>query len=53
MNRRYEYLLRPLPVGNVLLKNRMVSTAGTPHRTLPCGRRRDPAVRLRGRARSR
>ena len=31
MNRRYEYLLRPLPVGNVLLKNRMVSTAGIPH----------------------
>lgn len=31
MSKRYELLLSPLPVGNVLLKNRMVSTAGIPH----------------------
>lgn len=31
MSKRYERLLSPLPVGNVLLKNRMVSTAGIPH----------------------
>lgn len=31
MSKRYEHLLSPLPVGNVLLKNRMVSTAGIPH----------------------
>ncbi len=31
MSKRYELLLSPLQVGNVLLKNRMVSTAGIPH----------------------
>lgn len=31
MSKRYERLLSPLAVGNVLLKNRMVSTAGIPH----------------------
>lgn len=31
MSKRYERLLSPLQVGNVLLKNRMVSTAGIPH----------------------
>lgn len=31
MSSRYELLLSPLQVGNVLLKNRMVSTAGIPH----------------------
>lgn len=31
MSKRYEHLLSPLPVGGVLLKNRMVSTAGIPH----------------------
>ena len=27
----YSHLLSPLPVGNVLLKNRMIATAATPH----------------------
>ena len=31
MSNRYELLLSPIQVGNVLLKNRMVSTAGIPH----------------------
>ncbi len=31
MSKRYELLLSPLQVGSVLLKNRMVSTAGIPH----------------------
>ena len=31
MSNRYEMLLSPIQVGNVLLKNRMVSTAGIPH----------------------
>lgn len=31
MPNRYERLLSPIQVGNVLLKNRMVSTAGIPH----------------------
>ena len=31
MSNRYERLLSPIQVGNVLLKNRMVSTAGIPH----------------------
>ena len=31
MSHRYEMLLSPIQVGNVLLKNRMVSTAGIPH----------------------
>ena len=31
MSKRYELLLSPIQVGNVLLKNRMVSTAGIPH----------------------
>ena len=30
MSHRYEYLLKPLPVGNVLLKNRLIATAGYP-----------------------
>ena len=31
MSNRYQRLLSPIQVGNVLLKNRMVSTAGIPH----------------------
>lgn len=31
MGIRYEHLLSPLQVGNVILKNRMVATAGIPH----------------------
>ena len=28
---KYEHLLMPLQIGDVLLKNRMVATAGIPH----------------------
>ena len=31
MSNRYQHLLSPIQVGNVYLKNRMVSTAGIPH----------------------
>ena len=31
MSQRFQHLLSPLPVGKVLLKNRMIATAATPH----------------------